>query len=274
MSIVESSRFQFHRLRHELGNLSLLKSRRCDGAIISMHQSGTHWLKFMLASAMAEHYAIPRPRYNHANDIIGGSKDPRRYAQIPHLRSSHTIAPLWLRSPYVLRRVKLPPYVLLIRDIRGSLASNYRKWRTRYAVSFTEYLRGDPSGRRFNSDIWWCFRFLNAWGQMAALPGPCIYVARYESLVAAPHAELDRIARHLGLALSPSNIDTAVRAATKPAMAQRSDPARPPGAIDLRENDPLAAYDASDRDFVRSRCQRYLQNTFGYDYADWGPQSL
>jgi Sulfotransferase domain len=269
MSIVESSRFQFHRFRHELGNFSLLKSRRCDGAIISMHQSGTHWLKFMLASAMAEHYAVPQPRYNHANDIIGGSKDPRRYAQIPHLRSSHTIAPLWLRSPFALRRAKLPPYVLLVRDIRASLVSNYRKWQTRYAVSFTEYLRGDPSGRRFNSDIWWCFRFLNAWGQMVALAGPRIHVVHYEDLVAAPHGELNRIARHFGLALSPSTIDTAVAAASKQAMAQRSDPARPPGAINLYDKDPLAAYSASDRDLVRSRCRRYLRSTFGYDYTNW-----
>lgn len=269
VSIVESSRFQFHRLRHELGNLSLLKSRRCDGAIISMHQSGTHWLKFMLASAMAEHYGIPQPRYNHANDIIGGSKDPPPYPQVPHLRSSHTVAPWWLRSRSALRRAKLPPYVLLVRDIRASLVSNYTKWQNRYAVSFTDYLRGDPSGRRFNSDIWWCFRFLNAWGRMAALAGPRIHVVRYEALAAAPEVELERVARHFGLALSASTIDQAVAAAGKQTMAQRSDPARPPGEITLGDADPLAAYGASDRAFVRSRCERYLDATFGYDYAVW-----
>jgi len=269
MSIVESSRFQFHRLRHELGNFSLLKSRHCDGAIISMHQSGTHWLKFMLANAIAAHYGIEAPRYNHANDIIGGNKDRRLPAPIPHFRSSHSIPPLLLCNRIVFGCTTLPPYILLIRDIRACLVSNYAKWQARYAVSFAEYLRGDPAGRRFNSDIWWCFRFLNAWGRMATLSDGQIHIVRYEDLAAAPHKELDRLARHLGLSLSPSIIAAAVSASTKQAMAARSDPARPPGEINPRGNDPLDAFDPADREFVRSRCARYLRQPFGYDYAVW-----
>ncbi len=269
MPSVESSRFHYHRLRHELTNYSLLRARHWDGGIISMHQSGTHWLKFMLASAIAEHFDIPPPEYNHANDIIGGPKDPRRYPQIPLLKSSHSIAPLIMRNAFVLRRTKLPPVVLLVRDIRVSLVSNYTKWQQRYAVSFSEYLLGDPSGRRFNSDIWWCFRFLNAWGRLAALTGELVHVVHYENLTTSPEAELEQAARHLGLALTSATVEKGVAAATKSAMAGRSDPARPPGEINRGDGAPMAKYSDADRAFVRSRCERYLRSAFGYDYAAW-----
>ena len=269
MVIVESSRFHYHRLRHELSNYALLRSRHWDGGLISMHQAGTHWLKFMLANAIAEHFGIPPPAYNHANDIIGGPKDPHRYPQIPILKSSHSVPPLLLQNTLAVRGMRLPPIVLLVRDIRASLVSNYTKWQRRYAVSFSAFLRGDPSGRRFNSDIWWCFRFLNAWGRMAVLSGEHICVVRYEDLRSSPHAELERAARHLRLALSPSSIEIGVAAASKSAMVERSDPARPPGAINLGDGDPLAAYGERDRDFVRRCCERYLRRAFGYDYTAW-----
>ena len=70
-----SATFHFHRLRRALGNFSLLAHRDCAGHLASMHQSGTHWLKFMLASALARHYGVPGPRYNHANDFIAGPHD-------------------------------------------------------------------------------------------------------------------------------------------------------------------------------------------------------
>ncbi len=266
----EFGQFHFHRLRHELSNYSMLRLCRTDGAIVSMHQGGTHWLKFMLAHALSAHYGVPPPRYNHANDLIGGSKDPIQYAQIPHLRSSHTVAPLLFRNVLVLRVTKFPPCILLIRDIRASLVSNYKKWQPRYAVTFSEYLRGDPSGHRYNSDIWWCIRFLNAWGSVAAIAQDRIHVVRYEDLVLDPHTQLEQIVRHLELPLSSSSVEQAVAAASKSAMAERSDPARPPGEINQQDDDPLAAYSASDRQFVESRCANFLNKTFGYDYSVWG----
>jgi hypothetical protein len=269
MSGFESKRFQYHRARHELSNYAWLRLRHCDGAILSMHQSGTHWLKFMLASAIAEHYAIPPPRYNHANDIIGGPKDVCEYNQIPQLKSSHTIVPLLFNNPLAAYWITFPPVVLLIRDIRESLVSNYNKWQNRYAVSFSEYLRGDPSGRRYNSDIWWCIRFLNAWGRMAVLAPPRIHIVRYETLSAAPHAALEQIARHFQLPLTQSSIEAAVAAASKPAMADRADPLRPPGEVNLDDGDHLRVYSTVDREFVRSRCDRFLRSNFGYDYSAW-----
>ena len=64
-----------------------------------MHQSGTHWLKFMLANALSYQYGSPPPAYNHANDIIGGPRDAIVYPQLPRLISSHSMPhPLLARA--------------------------------------------------------------------------------------------------------------------------------------------------------------------------------
>ncbi len=269
MPTLPTKQYHLHRLRHELSNYSLLRLRGADGVIVSMHQGGTHWLKFMLASAMAAYYEIPPPQFNHANDIIGGPKDPEIYTQIPRIKSSHTVAPLLFRNSITLSVLQLPPCVVLVRDLRACLASNYRKWQARYAITFSEYLRGDPSGRRFNSDIWWCIRFLNAWGRVVDV-GNC-HVVHYEDLREQPHAELERIAQYLSIPLTSENIDHGVKAASKSAMAERSDPARPPGEINQQDADPLSAYGAEDRAFISLVCSNLLHSTFGYDYARWDP---
>jgi hypothetical protein len=269
MSGFESSRFHYHRLRHELSNYALVRLRGCDGIIASMHQSGTHWLKFMLATAMADHYGIPGPQYNHANDIIGGPKDDIHYSNLPEIRASHTIPPLLLRNKLGVKLLNLPPSVILIRDIRASLVSNFTKWRERYAVLFSEYLRGDPSGRRFNSDLWWAFRFLNAWTQLAEESQAQVRFIHYEQLLSNPHETLLSVSNHLGLPLSNASINIGIDSASKEAMTKRSDPGRPPGEVNSLEIDAQALFTIEDRDFLTSRCEAFLDNALGYDYASW-----
>jgi hypothetical protein len=236
-----------------------------------MHQSGTHWLKFMLASAIATHYAIEPPRYNHANDVIGGLKDARADPRIPDLRSTHSIAPLLLPMLLGGGLVKLPPLIVLVRDMRVSLVSNYRKWAARYATDFSRFLRGDPSGRRYNSDIWWCIRFHNAWGRQVHDRPNAVRLVRYEDLHAEPQRVLAEIAAHLGLPLTPDALAAGIAAATKSAMLARADPARPPGEVNTTAGDPYAFYNAADREFFSRCCGRYLRYTFGYDFAAWAP---
>lgn len=268
--MIESSHFHYHRLRHELGNYALVRLRNCNGIIASMHQSGTHWLKFMLATAMADHYGIPGPEFNHANDIIGGPKDSIRYSNLPEIRASHTIPPLLVRNRFGVKLLNLPPSLILIRDIRASLASNFTKWRDRYVISFSDYLRGDPSGRRFNSDLWWTFRFLNAWTQLAALTPRRVRFIRYEDLLTKPHATLQLVSNHLEIPLSSESIDIGVNSASKDAMAKRSDPGRPPGEVNSLDINAHGLFSYQDRNFFSSRCSAYLRDSLGYDYATWG----
>lgn len=266
---IEAAIFEFHGWRRELSNFSMIKHRHCDGHIVSMHQSGTHWLKFMLANAMAWRYGIPEPVYNHANDIIGGPKDPVIYPNIPRIISSHTIPHVFLRFKALRRALDLPPYVLLIRDIRFSLVSNFVKWEQRYKEPFSVFLAGDPAGHRYNSDIWWCIRFLNAWGRIHRRMPSMFALIRYEDLVADTAGTLKKVSRHLRLPLDDAALRAGVAAAGKDAMAMRDDPARPPGAVRKDPRDPLQRYSDKDREMIEQKCRRYLKYDFGYDYSDW-----
>lgn len=265
--------FHYHRLRRALGNFSLLAHRDCVGHLASMHQSGTHWLKYMLASALARHYGLPGPQYNHANDYIAGPHDTLAHPSLPRLFSSHSIPHPLLYLALTHRAWRLPPYVVLVRDIRASLVSNYEKWRGRYACSFGEFLRGDPRGRRYNSDLWWCLRFLNAWhGVRRAVPAR-VLIVHYERLQLHAAAELARVASHFGLALGAADLAAGVLAGSKEAMAAREDPARPKGAVNEGARAVHDYFTAADREWFTAQCACHLADTWGYDYTRWDAAS-
>ena len=262
-------RFNYHRLRHELTNYSLVKSRDVDGQIVSQHQSGTHWLKFMLANALSHQYGLPPPQYNHANDFIGGPKDAIVHPNIPRLISSHSIPPI--AAAYLVNsgKLNLPKYVLLVRDIRASLVSNFRKWENRYAVSFSEFLRGDPSGRKYNSDLWWSIRFLNAWHRLSHVPASEILTVRYESLQQELSLQLNAVNDFLDLKLSVEAITAGIESASKTEMKSRADPERPKGEVHESVVDPFEWFNSSDRAFLTNQCDKFLRFDFGYDYRHW-----
>ena len=165
--------------------------------------------------------------------------------------------------------MQLPPVVLLVRDLRVSLVSNYRKWASRYDTEFSRFLRGDPAGRRYNSDLWWCIRFHNAWGRLARSYPTRFKLVRYEDLREEPLRLLAEVAEHLLLPLTSDALDAGVAAATKSAMLARADPARPPGEVNTSDDDPYACYDKADREFVTQACERYMRHTFDYDFDCW-----
>ncbi len=234
-----------------------------------MHQSGTHWLKYMLANALAHRYGLPPPQFNHANDFIGGPRDAVVHAVLPRLLSGHTIAHPLLRIASVHTVFGLPHHVVLLRDIRDSLISNYMKWREHYAVSFSVYLEGDPAGRRYNSDLWWSLRFLNAWGEVVQRVPTRVTVIRYEDLRDDTLGELNRVASALKLELSPAALQHGVACGSKVQMEARHDPARPPGAVRRDTVVATATFNATDRAFFARVVARYLRHTFGYDYSSW-----
>ncbi|MGR8948272.1 MAG: sulfotransferase domain-containing protein [Gammaproteobacteria bacterium] len=267
--MVTSLRFHYHRLRHEASNFSLLKSRHAIAQLVSQHQSGTHWIKYMLANALANHFNLPGPQYNHANDFIGGPKDDVVYPQIPRLISSHSIPPLITPVFMRLKILHWPRYVLLVRDIRSSLVSNFRKWEERYAEDFSDYLRGDPAGRKYNSDIWWTFRFLNAWGKINQQFPHQLLVVHYEKVLEDSFKELDRINQFVNLGLEEDDLLKGIAAASKQKMIAKSDPARPRGEVNRGNVNVSAYFSPDDRIYFENRCQRFLKYSFGYDYRLW-----
>ena len=149
--------FRFHSSRRDWFNFSLLEHRDFDGYMVSMHQSGTHWLKHMLSVVMSPEYGLPIPELLQDDSIIGHPKSPPKHTNAPRIVHSHTITAPVLAWPLVHELFGLPRYLILVRDPRAALVSHYEKWKDRYQVSFSEFLRGDPRGKRFRKDIWWRF---------------------------------------------------------------------------------------------------------------------
>jgi len=267
-TLPEAVTFLRYARRREWSNFALLRHRARSGHLISMHQAGTHWLKFMVANALARRYQIPPPRFNHANDIFPGHRDPVCYPQIPHLLSGHSVPHPLICTRWAHRFFQLPPYVLLLRDLRDSLASNYAKWKNRYAESFSTYLRGAPYAKRYNADIWSTVRFLNAWSAVIARNPDRVLVVRYEILQQQTAQTLSQVASHWDLQLEEEDVAHAVASSSKTQMAARDDPGRPAGAVRMDDPEPAFRYSPADLEYVAEVCARYLHNTFGYDYND------
>ena len=264
--------FHWHCLRRDVSNFALLKHRHFDGFLITMQHSGTHWLKYMMSSALALQLELPSPRFVHndsSNDFIGHPRHPRRYPDAPRLASTHSV-PHALFDSRLLRLglgLYLPPYVVLVRDLRAALVSNYEKWKERYGVSFKTYLRGDPRGRRYIFDIWGGMHFLNRWARVAQRFPAATFEVRYEDLQARPEVLLGRIFAHFDIAVAAQHIAAAVAAGSKASMADKLDPASPIRNIIRDDQRPPADwYDAEDREFFDAAVTRCLVDNHGYDW--------
>ena len=261
--------FYYHSLRRDLTNFSFFRHLKFDGFLVTMHQSGTHWLKYMLGSALAAEYRLPMPKYNHANEIIRGYKEPQIYQDIPRIGNSHAIPSPLFKSVLLRSIIRPPRYVVLVRDIRDSLVSCYEKWKSRYGCDFSEFLRGDIKGIKFrHNDIWWCIRFLNTWGGIVRKFPQTTLVVKYEDLRTDPANQLNRINNFLALKLSNESMFFAVNESTKEKMKEKNDPDRPTGAGVVRDGNSPASehFSAEDREFLRKVCARFLQYDFGYQY--------
>ncbi len=265
------SHFHWHCWRRDISNFALLKYRDFDGFLVTMQHAGTHWLKYMMSAAIANQLGLPPPRYIHnasSNDFIGHPKHPRPYPQAPRIASSHSI-PHALVDSHVIRAVtKFPRYAVLVRDMRAALVSNYEKWEDRYAVSFSEYLRGDVSGKRYVTDIWWCLHFLNRWARVCERFPDDTLVLRYERLSDDPATEIERVFSHFGVTIADEHIRAAVRDASKAQMAEMLDPEEPVRNI-VRDDDrpPSAWFNSGDKRFFDEMVSRYLRSDYGYDYS-------
>lgn len=238
-----------------------------------MHQSGTHWLKHMLASAISRQLDIPPPRYAYAGDMIGGHKDPVKFPGIPLFGHSHNIPSFLIASSIVTSLVGLPRYVILVRDIRSMLVSHYLKYKQEYGCTFEEYLHGDITNRRFDSDIWWCIRFQNAWGRAMKKAPENFLLVKYEDLADDTLKQLENINDFLQLGLSKVSLEHGIEASTKEKMRQKPLKAkekikRPHNRTVVRvtDADEEEYFTAGNMAYFLETCDRYLKHDFGYVY--------
>ncbi|MEX1251295.1 MAG: sulfotransferase family protein [Hyphomonas sp.] len=249
-------------------NFSVLRHGAFDGFLVTSKNSGTHWVKYMLAVALADTYAIARPEYFSEDAVrpyIGWPKDEVVFPQLPRLAFSHTI-PHRLADWGVARRLaRLPPYALCVRHPMSILASHHAKWEYDIQVDWLEYLRGDPDGKRYRCDLYWLARFWNRWGDVEKAYPPSILRVQYEAARADPRGTLVAIAHHWGINFRSEALDAAVAAGTKEAMALKVDPKAEPNVLQNRQQSLPELFSGEALDIYAGRVRELFRFDLGYD---------
>ena len=258
-------------IKRDLNNFHLLHYRESDAFLVSTKNSGTHWLRFMLSRAIAFEYALPEPMYssgNASNDYAGHPKRGKKYPDAPFIASSHNLPSRLFSLPLIHHGLKLPPIVVLVRNIEDAMLSHYMKWRQQKGFTLTEYLRIPAPGRRYVADVWWYIDFFNRWGaMMKRCPGRVLLV-RYEDMQAAPAEWLARIAAHMRLGAAPEAIQFGAKNATRKHVRARLDPSFPEAIVPDDGARRSIAFDSRDHAYLRAILREHLDFTFGYDIGE------
>jgi hypothetical protein len=264
-------RIPYRFLADELFKLSLLRDRGADGHIVSMQQSGTHWLRHMLALVLCRHYGLPEPQNFDDRSIIGSHKHAVAHARIPRILSTHNIPSPLVHAAPLRSTLRFPRYVILIRDIRATLVSYYEKHHA-HEMTFSEMLRaGRVLSKSVRWDLWRRIRFLNAWDrERARLPADQTLVVRYEDMQQGAAGALSRVWSFLQLPPQPlTTFADAVARSSKSDLAKQEDGRDRPKIVHERKRSPLEWFGTDDRLYFTEVCRRHLRHSFGYDYENW-----
>lgn len=262
-------------LRHELTAFTLLKpgNFHIAGHIMTMHQSGSHWINNMLSQGLIREYQLPELQHIRDRSVINGPRHDKVYWKVPRIIQSHE-APSPLVHMWPLSRiVPFPKYVFLVRDIRPALVSAYEKKRhlPAFQVPFSTYLRNDRLiGNDIPRDLWLRIRQLNAWDRdIRRLPADRTLVLHYEQLKTDTATQLRRVWRFLDLPERDNSFYAEIVDATsKERMASKESPE---GNKIVRDSDrhPFEWFSAEDRRYFTDTVDAWLRNHYGYDYHDW-----
>ena len=261
-------RFKTKARKDRWGNLSLLRHGAFDGMLCTSKNSGTHWVKYMLAIALAETYHIPPPEYFSEEAVrpyIGWTKDQPVHPELPKLAFSHTIPHQLANWGWARKLAGLPPYVLLVRHPMSILASHFAKWEWDIKVDWLTYLKGEPTGKQFRCDLYWIARFWNRWGEWRARDPSRIHLVHYEDVRQTPRETLQAIAAHWGIRLSPAALDAAVRGGTKEAMAAKVDPDAEPNVLQNRKDRLEDLFSGEARAIYDDHIKTLFGASLGYD---------
>jgi hypothetical protein len=263
-------------VRDDLSRFHLLHYRdRVDGFLISGHNSGTHWLRFMLSAAIAHRLALPRPAYSSGpqSDVyIGHARHRRKFPQAPRIGSSHHMPSRLVALLGAVRCARLPPVVLLVRHIPDSLISYFFKWRDiKELGSLPSFVGRAPSAQ--GVDLWWFIRFFNRWGLLKRVFPQAVMVVRYEDVERDPETWVRRIWSHWGVELDPADLAAAMAVSSRDAVQAHLDPEYGEDIAPDRQARLAVQYAEPDAALLEERLARHLRHDFGYEGAVRAPGS-
>jgi Sulfotransferase domain len=271
-----SFRRLYRYLSQDLPALRLLQARHrgVHAHIITMHQSGTHWLNNMLSWGICRAYGLPSLQHIADRSIIGRPQDAVVHPRIPRILQSHEIPSPLVHMPPLSSLLTFPRYVLLLRDMRASLVSQYEKKKhlEPFQMSFAAYLRNDRIiANGIRRDIWHRMRMLNAWDRdIGRLSAGRVLVVHYEDMKRDAAHEVQRVWEFLELPPQPAAFfGEAAASATKETMTKQEQPGAVMRVVRSSVAHHFDSYDPDDREFFTSTVTKYLHNWFGYDYNDW-----
>jgi len=262
-----SSAYKSKVLNDNWTNFSVLRHGKFDGFLVTSKNSGTHWVKYMLAVALADTYGIERPKYFSENAVrpyIGWPKDEVVHPELPRLAFSHTIPHRLADWGWARAAASLPPYALCVRHPMAILASHHAKWEYDIKVDWLTYLKGDPAGKDYRCDLYWLARFWNRWGEVRATDPDRFFIAQYEETRKDPRRIIQGIAAHWGITLTPEAIEAAIEAGTKEAMAEKVDPEAEPNVLQNRKTKLEDLFMGDAMDIYRARIQELFRYTLDY----------
>ncbi|MFN3523602.1 MAG: sulfotransferase domain-containing protein [Phenylobacterium sp.] len=258
-------------LGNDLSNFHLLKyAGRVDGYFVTAKNSGTHWLRFMLSAAIAHRLNLPAPSRSSGRDsetFICHPKRPQVFSHAPRIGASHNIPSRLVAALARAGLVRLPPTVVLVRDIPEALVSYYVKWREPYGLGeLSAFVRRPAPGAKKVEDVWWFVRFFNRWGGLARACKDQILVVRYEDVQNDPAGWVRRIWSHWGVELDAADAAAALDVSSREALAERLDPGYGEPIVPDRALRAAVRLSAADEAVLEEVFSSHLLFRLGYEH--------
>lgn len=271
----------FKSANRQIFNPTVIKHRQFDCHIATAKQCGTHWIKYMLSLVLCEIYDLEPPSHIIEDNIVGHTKTRPRYSHIPQIAVTHSHPHYLLRASNIENILKLPKFLILVRDPRDILVSAFEKSKGPYLdnvmssqtpVDFSEFLRADMDLKKPFADIWSIILFFNAWGALQHKPTDQYKFMTYEDIKADTPQALKNVCDFIGIEEANDEIIArAIENSSRQKMKKKLNPNEEQAekSVNLKVRNFKDWYNDEDQKFVNNIFDKYLKYNFGYSLNDW-----
>lgn len=245
----------------------LLRKPSTDAYLITLQQSGTHWLRMLLVQYLKNHYEID---YDITDlDLTDFICHPRTDPDIdlreaPTLRSTHHAYWFLYRNESV---------ILLVRNLRKTLLSAYEKMIriNDHPLDFEEFIKGDFDPQKYEyvtRDLPHRVRFLNRWYRYG-FEKAHVHLVKFEDLKNDPPGIVREVLHFLDVPINETELKRAVKHSSKEAMrelAKNSSRNRRKAISDKDGRDPKSFFTPSTERYFLNYLEENLEHDYGYNY--------